>query len=141
MIKLPFALLALSGLLGLCDRLTAADPAKEMKFEIYKDKAEEFRWRLKAGNGAILATPGQGYKAMADAKAGVENVMKSGTDEKMKYEVYGDDKKEYRWRLKAGNGQIIAAASEGYKKKGDADAAVDSIRAKVAKAEVVVIKE
>ena len=141
MFRFSLALVLASGLLGLCDRLAAADPEKGMKFEIYKDKAEEFRWRLKAGNGAILATPGQGYKAMADAKAGVENVMKSGTDEKLKYEVYGDDKKEYRWRLKAGNGQIIATASEGYKKKADADAAVDSIRAKVAKAEVVVIKE
>jgi len=67
--------------------------------------------------------------------------MRSGADEKLKYEVYGDDKKEYRWRLKAGNGQIIAAASEGYKKKGDADAAVDSMRAKIAKAEIIVIKD
>ena len=141
MFHLRFALFAAAGLLAVAARAGAADPEKEMKFEIYKDKAEEFRWRLKATNGAILATPGQGYKAMADAKAGVENVMKSGTDEKMKFEVYGDDKKEYRWRLKAGNGQIIASASEGYKKKADADAAVDSIKANVAKAEVVVIKD
>ena len=125
--------------MGFAAQSSAAEP--EMKFELYKDKAEEFRWRLKAGNGAILATPGQGYKAMADAKAGVESVMKSGMDDALKYEVYGDDKKEYRWRLKAGNGKIIATASESYKKKGDADAAVDSIRAKVAKAEVVVVKD
>ncbi len=141
MSKSLIALLAATTLAFIGARSTAADPEKEMKFEIYKDKADEYRWRLKAANGEILATPGQGYKAMADAKAGVENVMRSGTDPKLKYEVYGDDKKEYRWRLKAGNGQIIAAASEGYKKKGDADAAVDSIRAKVAKAGIVVIKE
>ena len=141
MSKSLFAVLALSTLSFAGARLTAAEPEKEMKFEIYKDKADEYRWRLKAANGEILATPGQGYKAMADAKAGVENVMRSGTDPKLKYEVYGDDKKEYRWRLKAGNGQIIASASEAYKKKGDADAAVDSIREKVAKAGIVVIKE
>ena len=139
--KSLIALLALGSLSFAGARLLAADAEKEMKFEIYKDKADEYRWRLKAANGEILATPGQGYKALADAKEGVENVMRSGTDPKLKYEVYGDDKKEYRWRLKAGNGQIIAAASESYKKKGDADAAVDSIRAKVAKAGVTVIKD
>ena len=136
---LLFALLALAGAPGLA---TAAEPdAKPMKFEIYKDKAEEFRWRLKSSNGEILATPGQGYKSMGDAKAGIELVMKSGDNDKLKYEVYGDDKKEYRWRLKAGNGQIVAAASESYRKKADADKAVDSIRATVAKAEVVSVKE
>src|SRR5215212_678448 len=49
----------------------------KMKFELYKDKAGEFRWRLKAGNGAVLATGGQGYKAVADAKNGIELVKKS----------------------------------------------------------------
>ncbi len=139
MSKLRFALLVTASVLGFAGRTAAAEP--EMKFELYKDKAEMFRWRLKSANGEILATPGQGYKSMADAKAGIELVKKSGNDEKLKYEVYGDDKKEYRWRLKAGNGQIVAAASEGYKKKGDADKAVDSIRATVAKAEVVSVKE
>ena len=138
---LRFALLATAGLLALAARTPAADPDKDMKFEIYKDKAEEFRWRLKAGNGAILATAGQGYKKLADAKKGVENVMKAGTDEKMKFEVYADDKKEYRWRLKASNGQTIAAASEGYKAKADAEKAVESIKDGAAKAEVVEVKE
>ena len=33
------------------------------KFEIYKDKAGEFRFRLKAANGQIIAT-GEGYKSL-----------------------------------------------------------------------------
>ena len=34
------------------------------KFEVYKDKAGEFRFRLKAGNGEVIAT-GEGYKSKA----------------------------------------------------------------------------
>ena len=33
------------------------------KFEIYKDKSGEFRWRLIHANGKIIADSGQGYKA------------------------------------------------------------------------------
>ena len=32
------------------------------KFETFKDAAGEFRWRLKAGNGQVVAVPGEGYK-------------------------------------------------------------------------------
>ncbi len=37
-----------------------------MQFEIYKDKAGEFRWRLRADNKEIIAS-GEGYKAKRDA--------------------------------------------------------------------------
>lgn len=108
-----------------------------MKFELYADKAGEFRWRLKAANGAILATGGQGYKAKADAQHGIELVQKSGTDDRMKYEFYEDAKKEHRWHLKAANGQVVASSSEGYKAKADAEHAVALLTADAAKAEVV----
>jgi uncharacterized protein YegP (UPF0339 family) len=131
-----------AGLLGFFASAEAA-PREDgkLKFELYKDKAGEFRWRLKAANGAILATGGQGYKDKADAKHGIELVQKSGTDDKLKYEFFEDTKKEHRWRLKAANGQVIASASEGYKAKADAEKAVDNIKAHAAKAEVVDIKE
>ena len=32
------------------------------KFEIYKDKRGEWRWRLKAPNGRIMADSAEGYK-------------------------------------------------------------------------------
>ena len=43
----------------------------------YQDAAKEYRWRLKAANGAILATSGQGYKAKADCKHAID-VIKEG---------------------------------------------------------------
>lgn len=115
--------------------------ARTLKFEVYADKAGEFRWRLKAANGETLATGGQGYKAKADARHGVGLVQKSAADDKMTYEVYEDAKKEQRWRLKAANGQVVAASSEGYKAKADAEKAVALVKAGAAKAEVADAKE
>lgn len=50
--------------------------AKNPKFEIYIDKADEFRFRLKAKNGEIIATS-EGYKTMDSCKNGVESVRKN----------------------------------------------------------------
>lgn len=36
----------------------------------------------------------------------------------MKFEVYRDNRSEYRWRLRANNNEIIASG-EGYKNRGD----------------------
>ena len=52
---------------------------KHPKFEIYKDKAGEFRFRLKAKNGEIIATS-EGYKAMDSCKNGIESVKKNAPD-------------------------------------------------------------
>ncbi len=52
---------------------------KHPKFEIYKDKAEEFRFRLKATNGQIIAV-GEGYKALAGCMNGIESVKKNAAD-------------------------------------------------------------
>ena len=49
------------------------------KFEVYKDKAGEFRFRLKAGNGEIIAA-GEGYKTKAAVLGGIEAVKKSATE-------------------------------------------------------------
>lgn len=52
---------------------------KNPKFEIYTDKAGEFRFRLKATNGQIIAVS-EGYKAMASCKNGIESVKKNASD-------------------------------------------------------------
>lgn len=52
---------------------------KNPKFEIYTDKAGEFRFRLKATNGQVIAVS-EGYTAMASCKNGVESVQKNAPD-------------------------------------------------------------
>lgn len=44
-----------------------------MKFTIYKDKAGEFRFRLVATNGNVLAAS-EGYKAKASAQGAIERI-------------------------------------------------------------------
>lgn len=52
---------------------------KNHKFEIFTDKAGEYRFRLKAKNGEIIATS-EGYKAMDSCKNGVESVRKNAAN-------------------------------------------------------------
>ncbi len=48
---------------------------KHPKFEVYADKAGEFRFRLKATNGQVIAVS-EGYKALAGCMNGIESVKK-----------------------------------------------------------------
>lgn len=116
-------------------RVQARQAGGKLTFEIYQDNSKEYRWRLKSANGSILATSGQGYKAKADCKNGVERIKQDAAD-KLKFETYEDAKKEHRWRVKASNGQTIGASSEGYKSKADCEKAIDVVKTGAAKAEV-----
>ena len=55
---------------------------KHPKFEIYNDKSGEFRFRLKATNGQIIATS-EGYKSLSSCLNGVESVKKNAVDAKI----------------------------------------------------------
>lgn len=46
------------------------------KFALYNDKAGKFRFRLKAGNGEIVAS-GEAYDSKAGVKKGVESVQRA----------------------------------------------------------------
>lgn len=52
---------------------------KHPKYEVYKDNAGEFRFRLKARNGEIIATS-EGYKAKASCLNGIESIKKNAPD-------------------------------------------------------------
>jgi uncharacterized protein YegP (UPF0339 family) len=49
------------------------------KFEIYEDSKGEFRFRLKAGNGEIVAT-GESYKTRAGVINGVDAVKRAAAE-------------------------------------------------------------
>ena len=59
---------------------------KHPKFEVYTDKAGEFRFRLKATNGEIIAVS-EGYKAMSGCMNGIESVKKNADSEIVKLEA------------------------------------------------------
>lgn len=108
------------------------------KFVIKDTSNGGFKFDLKAGNGEIIASS-QIYKSEASCKAGIESVkvnalapVEDQTVENFevlkhpKYEVYTDKAGEFRFRLKAKNGEIIAT-SESYKAKASALNGIASI--------------
>ena len=55
------------------------EAVKHPKFEVYEDKAGEFRFRLKAKNGEVIAVS-EGYKAKASCENGIESVKKNAPE-------------------------------------------------------------
>ena len=49
------------------------------KFELYQDKAGEWRFRLKAGNGEVIAT-GQGYASKSGALNGIDSIRRNAAE-------------------------------------------------------------
>ena len=59
---------------------------KHPKFEVYTDKAGEFRFRLKARNGQIIGV-GEGYKKKASCLNGIESVKKNAPEAELVVEA------------------------------------------------------
>ena len=59
--------------------VVAVETKENPKFEVYTDKAGEFRFRLKATNGQVIAVS-EGYKAMASCENGIASVKKNAPD-------------------------------------------------------------
>ena len=96
------------------------------KFELYKDKAGEFRFRLKAGNGeTILAS--EGYKQRASADNGIESVKKNAPDDARYERKTASNGKPY-FVLKAANHQVIGN-SEMYSSESARDNGIASVKA------------
>lgn len=98
------------------------------------------KFNLKAGNGEVIAVS-EIYSSEDACRNGIASVMKNApiapiedqtvegyqTEKHPKFEMYLDKAGEYRFRLKASNGQIIATG-EGYKAKAGCLNGIDSIK-------------
>ena len=116
---------------------------------VIKQAKTGYVFNLKAGNGEIIATS-EVYTTLDACKNGVASVAKNApvaaledqtvegfsTEKNPKFEVYADKKGEFRFRLKATNGQIIATG-EGYKAKASCLKGIESIRKNAPEAAVV----
>ena len=47
----------------------SGNPGENDKWEFYKDKAGEWRWRRTAPNGTIVGASSEGYRNKADCEA------------------------------------------------------------------------
>ncbi len=120
------------------------------KFEI-KTVKSGIKFDLKATNGEIIASS-EVYTTEAACRKGIESVKANAlsaiedqtvepveVQKHPKYELYVDKAGEYRFRLKARNGEIIATG-EGYKKKASCLNGIDSIKRNAPDAEIVVVE-
>lgn len=95
------------------------------KFELYKDKGGEFRFRLKAGNGEIILAS-EGYKRKSSALSGIESVRKNGPVD-ARYERKDSKSGKPMFNLKATNGQVIGT-SETYSSEASRDNGIESVK-------------
>jgi len=79
------------------------------KFELYKDKAGEFRFRLKSAAGATLLSS-EGYAAKPSALNGIASVQKNAM-EANRFETKESTSGKPYFVLKSGNGQVIGQSS------------------------------
>ncbi len=107
---------------------------------IVKQVPTGYRFNLLAGNGQVIGVS-EVYKQKASCLNGVASVAKNGpiaaledqTEEGFatatcpKFEIFTDKREEFRFRLKARNGEIILA-SEGYSRKDSCLNGVESVR-------------
>lgn len=102
-------------------------------FIIYRDSAEQYRFKLNAANGENIGAS-EGYTTKASAQTGIESVIKNGGDDD-NYEVFeGKDTKHY-FRLKAANGEIILS-SQGYASKDAANEGSQAVKRNTADANI-----
>jgi uncharacterized protein YegP (UPF0339 family) len=52
----------------------------EPTFEVYQDRASEWRWRLIASNGNIIADSGEGYASKQGVQRGIESVKRTAPE-------------------------------------------------------------
>jgi uncharacterized protein YegP (UPF0339 family) len=104
------------------------------KFELYKDKKGEFRFRLVASNGqTILAS--EGYKQKGSASDGIESVRKnSQVEERFQRKTSGNG--QFSFSLLATNGQVIGVSQQ-YKSEDSRDNGIASVRKHTVDAGVV----
>jgi len=120
-------------------------------FELFRDAAGEWRWRLIHENGNILADSGEGYSSRSKARQGAESVRTNaaaaavddgegeptGGDGDATIEVYEDNAGEWRWRLIHRNGNLIADSGEGYASKGGVEDAVERLKTYAGDADIL----
>lgn len=108
--------------------------AKE-KFQIFKDRAGEFRFNLHSrGNSEIILRSSEGYTTKQGCLTGINSVKRNAPDDS-KYYRGTSSNNQYFFSLKAGNGEIIGV-SEMYVSTSGRDNGIDAVKRDAPNAEI-----
>jgi len=94
------------------------------KFELFTDKAGEYRFRLKAGNGEVILAS-EGYKQKASALNGIDSVRRNAAED-ARFERKDSGSGQPMFNLRASNGQVIGV-SETYSSGSARDKGIASV--------------
>ena len=126
----------------------------QARFELYADKSDEWRWRLRHRNGNVIADSGESYTAIHNAQNGLESVRRNAlgatimlieseaelpaaeeafepvavAESQGRFETYEDAAGENRWRLVHENGNVLADSGEGYTRRHGAGRGLAALR-------------
>lgn len=126
----------------------------QARFELYQDRGDEWRWRLRHRNGNVIADSGEGYTRKHNAKKGLQSVRRNALGAELRlidtvdelpsetesitlpaeresqatFEVYEDQAGEFRFRLRHDNGNILADSGEGYQSSSNVRRALDRLQ-------------
>jgi uncharacterized protein YegP (UPF0339 family) len=105
---------------------------RKITCRIFRGTSGEFFWTLIAGNSRRIAGGHEGYMsrygATRAAKRDVEHLRNA-----FPVEIYQDDRRWFRWRLRAKNNQITCTGLEGYADDRNIYAAIRRVRTLLAK--------
>ena len=59
--------------------------SRKATFEVFRDNAGEWRWRLVASNGNIIADSGEGYRSKQGVRRGIESVRRTASDAEVRF--------------------------------------------------------
>ncbi len=109
----------------------ADNTTKKAKFVYRKTDKGNYVYKLYSSNYRVIAIGGEPYSSLAAMKTGINSIIKNAADAPVedqtlkkvveqkcpKWEIYLDAKGEYRFRLKASNGNIVCITNDGYLSK------------------------
>jgi uncharacterized protein YegP (UPF0339 family) len=132
-----------TGELAVAERRLAAIDDSQASFEVYKDRGDEWRWRLVHQNRNIIATSGEGYSSDRAARRGMRSVKRNSpganvlwlpsdepepepetepvrttAESQATLELSTDRAGDQRWRLVHDNGRMLARSARGYATRG-----------------------
>ena len=111
------------------------------KFVIKKTDIGHFVYKLFAYGGKVVAIGAQAYEGLSGVKGGIASVSKiAGIDTIIdltkeqegklpcpRWEIFEDKKEEFRLRLIASNGNLVATTNDGYTTKAAAKKGIESV--------------
>ncbi|MDQ3741021.1 MAG: YegP family protein, partial [Actinomycetota bacterium] len=98
-------------------------PPARGALDVYRDRSGSFRWRLRGGNGQVVAVSPEAFTSAHSAKNAARHFADRATE--LDADVYRDAAGGYRWRVRGNDGRLVASSSDAFSTRSNARRAVE----------------